>query len=72
VSKPDGYNLTYDEAMAVGKTGKPIRRKGYSPGWTLQWHPPHEVFYCINPHTGSNYLFTAKDEDRCGKWKVAK
>lgn len=41
-----------------------------SPGWCVGWFPSAKGFFCINPHTGSNYQFRPQARDEYGLWEI--
>ena len=53
--------MTYDEATALCRTGKPIRHPDMSKGWKIV--AGGDALFCINPHTGSDYQFIALPAD---------
>lgn len=67
--------LTFKEATdaAIDKSAF-IRNPGMGPGWTISTHLkfPDEL-WCNNPHTGSEYAYTASDADKAREdWYVVK
>ena len=57
--------MTFDDAMKICKAGKKVRASHHGPGWSIFYVKSGEAkgFYCLNPHTGSNYAFRPSEED---------
>lgn len=69
-------NLSFDEAMAAAKKGYRVRVARMSKGWTIAWFMLKGVkgggdYFCINPHTGSNYHYAPNEVDKLSKkWSI--
>lgn len=76
MSKSASALMNFDAAMVCAKKGRRVSRKGMSPGWTIAWlmqrgTPGGGAFFCINPHTGSNYQFTPSAVDKASEnWSI--
>lgn len=65
--------MTFDEAMKAAKQGKYVRHPAMGPGWTIGVVPKVPGYFCFNPHTGSEYGYTASQGDEArDDWKIAK
>jgi poly-gamma-glutamate capsule biosynthesis protein CapA/YwtB (metallophosphatase superfamily) len=68
--------MDFDAALICAKKGRRVRRNGMSEGWTIAWFMLKGVkgggdYFCINPHTGSNYRFTPSAADKASKeWSI--
>lgn len=65
--------MTFDEAMATCKAGRRVRWRSMSEGWSIFYIPSGKAkgYYCLNPHTGSNYAFTPSALDKkATTWEV--
>lgn len=49
--------MTYKQALAQARDGYRVREKHMGKGWTIGYFRKAKGFFCINPHTGSNYVF---------------
>lgn len=50
--------MTFADAMKQAKDGHRVREANFSKGWTIGYFRGAKDFFCINPHTGGNYLFS--------------
>lgn len=58
--------MTFDEAMHFAKgRGNKVRHSAMGEGWSVFYIASGAArgYYCLNPHTGSNYAFTPHRED---------
>ncbi len=56
--------VTYEQAVFAAKEGQAIRHPDMADGWVIRWHERARGLFNINPHTGSDYLFTPTAEER--------
>jgi hypothetical protein len=73
-SKVKSATMTFRDAIEAAESGKYIRHPEMGPGWTLGAlsNIPNAI-WCLNPHTGSEYAYTASDKDRKREdWYVVK
>lgn len=81
--------MTYDEAMKILRKvpsamdkkhgliiyGARVRRPGMGRGWSIFYIGAGAVkgYYCLNPHTGSDYQFYAQAADiGATTWEIVK
>jgi len=65
--------MTYAEAIEASRTGNPIRHPGMSRGWKIVRSIATGDLFYVNPHTGSTYLATLKqNEKERDDWSVTK
>lgn len=63
--------MTFDQAMAACKSGRFVRNAKMSAKWKIFYDKATDGFYCLNPHTGSDYQFRPSDEDKLSKqWEL--
>lgn len=67
--------MTFDDAMNMARAnpGLGVREASMSPRWKviyIKFRIKGGDFFCINPKTGSDYLFTPTDAYRAStKWR---
>lgn len=52
--------MTFDQAMKFAREGNKVRHAAMGKGWSIFYIKSGDAkgYYCLNPHTGSNYHFT--------------
>lgn len=56
--------MTFKEAMRDARAGYRVRESRMSKGWKVGWFAAAKGFFCINPHTGSEYQYRPTDADK--------
>ena len=64
--------MTYEVAMAHARDGHRVREARMSKGWTVACFVSRPGdYFCVNPHTGSNYLYHPTDADKASsQWSL--
>lgn len=59
--------------MQFAKQGNKVRHSGCGPGWSIFYVKRGKAkgYYCLNPHTGSNYAFRPSAADKAATdWEI--